>query len=58
MKTLKQITKKYEGNNFNVEIIRNKTFPKRIKIISWWGLGDTYEHLCKELRREGYTLFG
>ena len=58
MKTIKQITKKYEGNNFNVEIIRNKTIPKRIKIISWWGLGDVYEQLCKELRREGYTVFG
>lgn len=57
MKTVKQITQQYEGNDFGIEIIRDKTFPKRIEIKSWWGKHNIYENICKDLLKEGYTLF-
>ena len=61
MKSVKEITEKYYeeyGDNFGIEIIRDKMFPKRVEIKSFWGIIGIYEKICSDLRKAGYTVFG
>lgn len=61
MKSVAEIVKNYYdeyGDNFGVEIIRDKTFQKRVEIKNFWGMLTIYEKICSELRREGYTVLG
>lgn len=61
MKSVKEITEKYYeeyGDNFGIEITRDKMFSKRVEIKSFWGIIGIYEKICSDLRRAGYTVFG
>jgi hypothetical protein len=61
MKSVKEITEKYYeeyGDNFGIEITRDKMFPKRVEIKSFWGIIGIYEKICSDLRKAGYTVFG
>ena len=61
MKSVKEIVQKYYdeyGDSFGVEIITNKTFPKRVEIKNFWGKLNIYESICSDLRKEKYTVFG
>jgi hypothetical protein len=61
MKTVKQIVQKYYdeyGDNFGVEIIRDKTFPKQVEIKNFWGNLTIYQEISRDLRKAGYTVFG
>ena len=61
MKSVKEIVNKYYqeyGDNFGIEITRDKMFSKRVEIKSFWGIIRIYENICSDLRREGYTVFG
>lgn len=57
MKSIKEITQNYNDELFGIEIIRKKDFPKQLEIKSFWGKLNIYESICKELRREGYTIY-
>lgn len=56
MRTVNQITKEYNSNNFGFEY--KMTSPKTLEVQSWWGMYDAYLSLTKTLMREGYTVIG
>ena len=61
MKSVNEIVQKYYdeyGDNFGVEIIRDKNFPKQVEIKNFWGKLNIYEEISRDLRKEGYTVFG
>jgi len=62
VKSVKEIVQKYYDEYgdlaFGVEIIRDKTFRKRVEIKSFWGRINIYEEISRDLRLEGYTVFG
>jgi hypothetical protein len=61
MKSVTEIVQKYYdeyGDNFGLEIIRDKTFPKQVEIKNFWGKLNIYEEISRDLRLEGYTVFG
>ena len=58
MISVKEITEKYNDELFGIEIIRDKTFPKRVEIKNFWGKLNIYENICSDLRRAGYTVLG
>lgn len=57
MKSVREIIENYNDGMIGIEIIRDKLFPKRLTIKSWWGKHNIYENICRDLRREGYTIF-
>lgn len=57
MKSVKEITENYNSELFGIEITIKKDFTKQLEIKSFWGKLDIYENICKDLRREGYTIF-
>jgi hypothetical protein len=58
MKSVKEITENYNDVDFGIEITRDKVFPKRVEIKSFWGSLTIYENICRDLRKAGYTVFG
>lgn len=57
-KSVKEITEKYEGDDFGVVISRDEEYlSKKIDIVSWWGNFDTYQRFRHELLTEGYTFY-
>jgi hypothetical protein len=62
MKSVKEIVQKYYDEYgdlaFGVEIIRDKNFPKQVEVKSFWGSLTIYENICRDLRKEKYTVFG
>ena len=60
-KSVKEIVQKYfdeYGDTFGLEIIRNEKFRKQVEIKSFWGRINIYEEISRDLRKEGYTVFG
>jgi hypothetical protein len=58
MKSIKEITENYNDELFGIDIVKNKNLPKQVEIKSFWGSLTIYESICKDLRKEGYTVFG
>ena len=52
--TIKQILREYDFTNFGFDY--KVPHGKTIEVTSWWGSYDTYLHLTKKLKREGYTV--
>lgn len=58
MKSINEILSEYNNELFGVDIVKNKQFPKQVEIKNFWGSLTIYENICKDLRKEGYTVFG